>query len=625
MIEKMKKLYLLIYHQSKDEFLERLQKIGVVHLDTGDNIQSDAIQDIKNRLSKLDKCKKIVLSNKTKNSKIAQKSRDGGDIEQYLSEIENIENRLGAEKSRLDNIRKEIELLTKWGDFDPDTIRAIEERSGYKLKLFYARDKDYDDIVSGISNDVFVEKIIEEKSKVFFAVFYKNPASLESVRASEEKIPLKSLKRLKKEAARIEESIGVLEKSKSSYAELMDEFDKYRVDLEDSLQYNVVDSSLSPEVEGKALFIRGWVPKRVLKFVEEFLEKEDVAYIVDDPAEGDEIPIKLRNNAFNRLFEPITKMHSMPNYGEMDPTPFFAPFFAAFFGLCLGDAGYGLVLFITVIVAILFGKNKKIRPILYLGFFLSLSTIIAGAVLDSFFGFKITEMTLLPKALKKTAIFTDMNTQMSFAIMLGVIQILFGYFLQTISKIKFGGIKAGLQPLGVFLLIAGTVILGVGYGLKGDFSIGPMPIKKIITSIPHGFNVGVSLIIAGVALILLFNNIDKKIFVRPFLGLWEMYGIVTGIPGDVLSYIRLFALGLAGGLLGGAFNMIAFMVRDSAPIGINYIGMIAILLAGHIINISLSALSAFVHPLRLILLEFYKAYGFVGGGKAYDPFRKGAA
>ena len=623
MIEKMKKLYLLIYHQSKDAFLERLQKIGVVHLETGINIQTDAIQDIKNRLSKLDKCKKIVLSNKTKKGKIVQKSV-AGDIEKSLNEIENIEIKIGAEKSRLDNIGKEIDVLTKWGDFDPETIRVIEEKSGFKLKFFYANDKDYDSIVSNISEDIFFEKILNEKSKVYFVAFYRNPASLENINASEEKIPLKSVERLKNEAEFIKENIDILEKSKSTYAELIDDFDKYKTDLEDNLQYNMANSSLRPEVEGKALFIQGWIPVKILKNVEEFLEKEDVAFIVDDPAEGDAVPIKLQNNAFNRLFVPITKMHSMPSYGEMDPTPFFAPFFAAFFGLCLGDAGYGLILFICVIAAILFGKNKKLRPFLYLGFFLSLSTIIAGIVLDTFFGFKITEITILPKTLKKAAIFTDMNTQMSFAIMLGVIQIVFGYLLQTISKIKFKGIKAGLQPLGVFLLIIGVAILGVGYGLKGDLSIGPIPVKKIITSIPYDFNVAIALIVTGIILILLFNNIDKKIFVRPFLGLWEMYGIVTGVPGDILSYIRLFALGLAGGLLGGAFNMIAFMIRDSAPVGINYIGMILILLVGHVINISLSALSAFVHPLRLVLLEFYKAYGFVGGGKAYNPFRKSA-
>lgn len=623
MIEKMKKLYLLIYHQSKDAFLERLQKIGVVHLETGINIQTDAIQDIKNRLSRLDKCKKIVLSNKTKKGKIVQKSV-AGDIEKSLNEIENIEIKISAEKSRLDNIKKEIDVLTKWGDFDPETIRAIEEKSGFKLKFFYANDKDYDSIVSNISEEIFFEKILNEKSKVYFVAFYRNSASLENLNASEEKIPLKSVERLKNEAEFIKENIDILEKSKSSYAELIDDFDKYKTDLEDNLQYNMANSSLRPEVEGKALFIQGWIPVKILKNVEEFLVKEDVAFIVDDPAEGDAVPIKLQNNAFNRLFVPITKMHSMPSYGEMDPTPFFAPFFAAFFGLCLGDAGYGLILFICVIAAILFGKNKKLRPFLYLGFFLSLSTIIAGIVLDTFFGFKITEITILPKTLKKAAIFTDMNTQMSFAIMLGVIQIVFGYLLQTISKIKFKGIKAGLQPLGVFLLIIGVAILGVGYGLKGDLSIGPIPVKKIITSIPYYFNVAIALIVTGVILILLFNNIDKKIFVRPFLGLWEMYGIVTGVPGDILSYIRLFALGLAGGLLGGAFNMIAFMIRDSAPVGINYIGMILILLVGHVINISLSALSAFVHPLRLVLLEFYKAYGFVGGGKAYNPFRKSA-
>jgi len=210
---------------------------------------------------------------------------------------------------------------------------------------------------------------------------------------------------------------------------------------------------------------------------------------------------------------------------------------------------------------------------------------------------------------------------MAFAIMLGVIQVIFGFILQIVNEVKNKGFLAGLQPLGTMFLIIGGVSYLVSFGITGDFNIGPIPIKKIILSIPYIFNIIICLVISGAILVLLFNNIEKPIYIRPLIGLWEIYGIVTGVPGDILSYIRLFALGLAGALLGSAFNQIAFMIRDNAPPIVNYIGMLLILVVGHTINLALSALSAFVHPLRLILLEFYKAVGFSGGGKEFVPFK----
>ena len=121
-------------------------------------------------------------------------------------------------------------------------------------------------------------------------------------------------------------------------------------------------------------------------------------------------------------------------------------------------------------------------------------------------------------------------------------------------------------------------------------------------------------------MILLFNNPDKKMWIRPLLGLWEMYNVVSGLLGDVLSYIRLFALSLAGGLLGGAINLIATMIRGDDPGIVSWFFMLLVLVGGHFINFALAALGAFVHPLRLTFVEFYKAVGFTGGGKAYAPF-----
>ena len=123
----------------------------------------------------------------------------------------------------------------------------------------------------------------------------------------------------------------------------------------------------------------------------------------------------------------------------------------------------------------------------------------------------------------------------------------------------------------------------------------------------------------------MFNNPDKNFFLRPLTGLWEFYQFVTGFLGDFLSYIRLFALGLASGLLGNAFNQIAFMILPGYPESTDYLSplmavSVIILLVGHTLNLGLSLLGSFVHPLRLTFVEFYKNLDFKGGGVAYQPF-----
>jgi V/A-type H+-transporting ATPase subunit I len=176
------------------------------------------------------------------------------------------------------------------------------------------------------------------------------------------------------------------------------------------------------------------------------------------------------------------------------------------------------------------------------------------------------------------------------------------------------------MPIGtILLLLGGTsfLVINLAKGLK----IGPIPVYGMISSIPHAQSACIGMLATGVLLILLFNSIEHKMafFLRPLMGLWELYGLLTGLPGDILSYLRLFALGLAGGLLGHAVLNIALMVKGNSPLGI--IPMVLVLLFGNALNLGIGLLSAFVHSLRLTFVEFYKSIGFTGGGTAYEPFK----
>ena len=246
-------------------------------------------------------------------------------------------------------------------------------------------------------------------------------------------------------------------------------------------------------------------------------------------------------------------------------------------------------------------------------------TVIGGLFLNTFFGMKIDGLPSLSPAIRSMLLFRSIDDAMAFSIMLGVIQILLGFIMQTVNKARQDGFQAALQPVGTLMLIVGTAIWAVGR-MGESFAVGPMAIGAWIARIGDTARIGLGTGAVGVLLILLFNNPHKKFWIRPLMGLWEMYGIVSGVPGDILSYIRLFALSLAGGLLGGAINLIATMIRGDSPGIFAWFFMLLVLVGGHFINFALAALGAFVHPLRLTFVEFYKSVGFAGGGRPYAPY-----
>lgn len=619
MIEKMKKLTLLIYHSSKEKFLENLQSQGVVHLEANRSAQNDQIIELKDKITIIRKGLTILNQVSSKERAILKQKEFTREVEELVKQIEDGSSILDELNNDLEVTKKQIRLLEAWGDFDPQNIDRLSE-VGIRIRFYSIASSKFKDLEI---EDVRIEKISEIKNMIYFVVFYREGENVLEINATEERIPIKSLKNLFSEKGKI---IKNIDKQKNLILDLCSYSDYLKniiISCEDDLEYKIAHASLEEEVDGKVMVITGWIPLEKYDQINTFLIKEDVAYIIDDPSLDDDVPVKLKNGPFARLFEPLTKMHSLPSYNEIDPTPFFAPFFAAFFGLCLADVGYGLILFVGAVVAFILLKKKSIRMILMLGIVLSLFTIGGGLVLNSFFGEKITEFTLLPSSIKRIVIFGNLNDAMAFSILLGIFQVLLGFVLQIVNRIRIHGTKGAFQPIGTMMLLIGVLIAALSSTNKpgsDPLNIGPIPISKFVGLIPNAGNVGIIAAAIGLVLILLFNNVNKKIFMRPILGLWELYGIVTGVPGDILSYIRVFALGLASGLLGNAFNKIAFMVGGGGSVG-GYIGMILILLAGHSINIGLGALSAFVHPLRLVLLEFYNAVGYTGGGKMFSPFR----
>jgi V/A-type H+-transporting ATPase subunit I len=338
-----------------------------------------------------------------------------------------------------------------------------------------------------------------------------------------------------------------------------------------------------------------------------------VFYLKDEAVEEDNPPIKLKNNWFTRQFESFTGMYGMPVYSEFDPTSIVAPFYLLFFAMCLGDAGYGIVL-------LLFGLmlNKgwvKFAMFDGLGNIISIlgaGTIVVGTLLGTFFGISMYDAAWVPQWLKSIMIVGEVdvpglgtfNVQMLLALAIGVFHICLAMTVKAIGYTKRFGWKENISTWGWLLLIVGGIIvaiLGVGKILSPDF------IRIAVIAIGA---------ISALA-IYIFNTPGRNPLINIGSGLWDTYNMATGILGDVLSYIRLFALGLAGGMLGQAFNNLGQMVLGDSFL--TWIPFALILLFGHVLNILMSSLGAFVHPLRLTFVEYFKNAGYEGKGAAYNP------
>lgn len=615
MVERMKRLSILIHSSMKELFLENLQQLGVVDLNMDFSKENDKISDLKFKINRIKKAKNFLISFLKENKVKESKKIVCENISDLIEKIENSEKEYESLVEKIKQTDEEIKILERWGEFDP-IIFAKLEKEGIFVKFYSCSSEEFEKISEKGYN---VNEISRDGNTVYFVLFTEELIDLQEAKL--EKVPMKKLSEVITHKNHLQtllkEAILSISSMECYLKDLDDEMNK----LSDELFFELGRENFSNLVEDKVLYITGYFPVKSEKKVRELLDKNDVVYYIENPDfKNEDVPVKLKNDKFSSLFEVITKLNSLPKYYEIDPTPFTAPFFALFFGLCIADVGYGIVMLLATLGAFLVVKEKSFKSIAMLGVVLSITTIIGGILLNTVFGLQILSLPV-PEDLKKFVVFTDMNSAMGFAIFLGVLQVSVGYILQIINKIRLFGIEGALQPLGVLLLFLGILSYAIVFIAPGDMSIGPIRIKYYLSLVPFSKIVFSAMVIVGLILILLFNNISQKIFIRPLIGLWELYGVITGVPGDILSYLRLFALGLAGGLLGNAFNQIALMVRgDGNVLGIIF--MTLILVVGHGLNLVLALLGAFVHPLRLTLLEFYKAVGFTGGGRPYRPFRK---
>ena len=606
MITKMKKLTFLVYHKEYEEFLNSLRELGVVHIvekqqGAADNTELQENIRLFNRLAAT-----LKLLQNQKHEKNAVIATEGGTAArgmQVLDEVDALQTEHGKLSQQLQSYAKEKEVLEVWGNFEPTGIQKLKD-AGYIIGFYSCSEGNYKEEWETEYNAMIVNRI---SSKVFFVTVTKAGQEVD-LDVEQAKLPAYSLSRLEALYDTTEQAIEGNEKKLVALSETdIPSLKAALKELQSQIEFSKVVLSSEQTAGDKLMLIEGWAPAYSKVEIEAYLNDAHVYYEITDPMPGDNVPIRLNNKGFFAWFEPICKLYMLPKYNELDLTPFFAPFFMVFFGLCLGDSGYGLFLFLGATAYRLLAKKvtPSMKSIISLIQVLSASTFFCGLLTGTFFGANIYDLDWPIVQRLKHAVLMDNNDMFRLSLILGVIQILFGMVLKAVNQTIQFGFKYAIATIGWIILLVSTAVSAL-FSSSELLSMGGTAYKVVLC-------------ISG-AMIFLFNTPGKNIFMNIGLGLWDSYNMVTGLLGDVLSYVRLFALGLSGGILAGVFNSLAVgMSPDNVIAG--PIVMVLIFVIGHAINMFMNVLGAMVHPMRLTFVEFFKNSGYEGGGKEYKPFR----
>ena len=608
MIEKMQKYLFLIYHREYEGFLQSLRELGVVHIkETKSPKQFDNLQALLAKRKDLADLRRRVKSLRSKDapevSMILPQSEEQGvavrsEIEELMEKERNLANQIVAQ-------RREIDYWSIWGEYDLDLMKKLEN-AGYKLHFYV------------VASQQFKEEWIEEyravkvndfRAQAYFVTIGQSGDARPE--ADEVKAPTASMDEMQK---KLETLLQEAEETHNRIVEFADtrlgELDGYDRFIERDFDFANALLQAEPEANDTLMVLEGWVPERVADKIAPALDGVPCYYEQVEIQENDNVPVKLKNNRYARLFEMITKMYSLPNYGELDITALFAPFFMLFFALCFGDGGYGLLLLIGATVAKTKAKEDGVKSVCSMLMWLGGTTAIVGSLMGTVFGMVMpwTGGTILGSV--PDTYILNQNTMMYLSVVLGLIQIVFGKFIAGYKTQVQKGFKYGLATYcwAILILFGGLGLVAMMLG-EGH------PLLALASTVLLG--------IAALAFViaLFYNTPGKNIFLNFGSGLWATYNNASGLLGDTLSYIRLFAIGLTGGILGGVFNNLAVQVGGGLPVGLNFVVMAIILLFGHGLNFGLCMISSLVHPLRLTFVEFYKNAEFEGGGRQYTPFK----
>lgn len=597
MIDKMTRYSFILLNGEETAFLEQLQEVGLVDITRSEKPMNEVTMGIAGEIERIDGLiKGLEKVDIPEGTKPVTYTGEGSDD---LLRLANGTLMAYAEiTSSLKELQQKVEKARVWGSFDKARLETLSA-AGVPFHFHVLNAKQFQE---QWTEEYALCLVDQEKNNLYFVVAGEDDLPGEVPVPTEDWQAVQAT--LDEQTAKLQRVLGELLTLKHQLPQLK----QLRADALSRLDRSLAGSSAAPAAENTLLTLEGYAPTEDDDTVTAALDKAGVFYLKEAAAAPQNPPIRFKNNKFVKMFEVLTDMYGRPAYDGFDPTPFIAVFFLLFFALCMGDAGYGLVL---IGIGLLLKKVPSFKDLAPLVVTLGAGTVVVGFFLHSFFSIDIAEWPVFAP-IRKVFLPAEIGGfagGMVLSIIIGILHICLAMVVKAINAVKVKGWAASLGTLGWTLLIVGGVMVG-GFALAGVLS---QEVTKWI------------IIVLGIVSalgIFVFNDPQRNKFANIGVGLWDTYNTATGLLGDVLSYLRLYALGLAGGMLGMAFNDMGRMILGDGSNAVLWLPFLLLVILGHTLNIAMCALGAFVHPLRLNFLEFFKNSGYEAAGRNYHPLKK---
>ena len=545
-----------------------------------------------------------------------------------LGEIENVHSEMDKLSTEAENLQNQLAKLTPWRALSV----PVEELGGFDTSTTFAgliAEQHFEEACQKLDElGAVVEKVdTVNRMKACVVVCFNEVAAdvHKALRSVEfESAAFEGISgTVSENIARIEKRLDDIQKERSLLQQQCADLAQNKLNLQilfDHLQnlHDRIHTESNAPATDYAVFLEGWVKKKLLSKLEKLVAEYDACDVAAiEPAPDEEVPVDIENGPAAAPFETITRLYGMPAPSDVDPTAFLAPFFALFFGICLTDAAYGLVM-----IAFLWWLNRKIKggnKFMMMLIFCSILTVIAGALTGGWCGDMVQKFTffnggtpdvtdtIFEKVRERLMWFDPLEEPMYFfniSLGLGYLQIITGVFIGFWHKFKRGEkTEAIFDHLSWFIWLNCLLVFGLG--------------KAEILPSWLGMIAGIVAIVPAV-MILLFSEREGGWGARVGMGFYNLFSTVFYV-GDVLSYIRLMALGMVTAGFGMAINEIVRTVMELGFFG--WILGAVIFIGGHVFNIANSALGSFVHSMRLQFVEFFTKF-LAGGGHEFAPLRK---
>ena len=601
MIEKMLEVCVVTKLSDKKEMLTSLRELGIMHISERKSSDSAFIE----RFSTITKLLEELTAYASES--VSDKILTDDEFENLYQKTIAVLSKKEELKSIKNELQIEYEKLQSWGDFDSDEILALKQ----SVDLHYYR----------VDKSVYRQLVKDEEVKFISICKIDGMEGIAVIGKLDNKYsavefvpPKKGTIKLKQEISECDKELDKCEQLLKEYATHLQSYKEQLVKSQNQIEYSEVDNSVTEN--DSIIWLGGYIPNDEKDNFEKLAKEKQWAYAIGEVREEDaQVPTKIKYNKVTALIKPIFDLLGVvPGYREYDISIYFLVFFSIFFAMIIGDAGYGVIFLVLAIVLNI--KMKKANNLIFLLYLISTTTIIWGAITGTWLGLEgamkipflkalvIKEIANYPEYFGIEAV-SQQNTIMKLCFSIGVIQLSLACVMNLRRKIAKGSL-AWISDIGWLLSVSALYFM----------------VLNLVISQPVNFGAIVIAVLVGFLLVLVFGGMEKdKTFMQGLkAGLGNVFTVfldTISAFGNLMSYIRLFAVGMASLAIAQSFNGMAEGFSGALVI----VGIL-IMAVGHLLNIVMGFLSVVVHGVRLNLLEFSGQLGMEWSGVNYNPFKK---